>query len=51
MDNFAQLMNHIARFLKGLLDRFLQVIGFVDSTKNDLDKASEVQSEEAAKNA
>lgn len=48
MKYFNELMSHIAEFLKGLLERFLQVLGFVDSTKNDLDKASEAQSNAAA---
>jgi len=51
MDNLGALLNHIATFLKDLLERFLSVLGFIDSTKNDLDAASELQSEEAAKTA
>jgi hypothetical protein len=48
MDNLGALLNNIARFLKALLDRFLSVLGFIDKTKNDLDAASEAQSEAAA---
>jgi hypothetical protein len=48
MKNFNELMNHIARFLKDLLDRFLSILGFIDDTKNNLDAASEAQSNAAA---
>lgn len=48
MANFAELMNHIARFLKDMLDRFLSILGFIDETKNNLDGASVAQSEAAA---
>lgn len=41
MDNLGALLNNIARFLKGLLDRFLSVLQFVDNTKANLDGASE----------
>lgn len=47
MDNLGALLNHIARFLKDLLDRFLSVLGFIDDTKNNLDDASKAQSEAA----
>lgn len=48
MDNFAELMNHIARFLKDMLDRFLSILSFIDETKINLDGASVAQSEAAA---
>ena len=48
MANFTELMNHIARFLKDMLERFLSILGFIDETKNNLDSASELQSEKAA---
>ena len=48
MANFNELMNHIARFLQELLDRFLSILGFIDETKNNLDDASEKQSQAAA---
>lgn len=49
MANFSELLNHIAKFLKGLIDRLAQILNLVDTAKNRLDEASEIQSEEAAK--
>lgn len=49
MDNLSSLLNHIARFLKDMLDRFLSILGFIDSTKNELDEAAS-KKEEAASN-
>jgi len=42
MAYFDDLMDHIATFLRALLDRFLEVLGYFDATKAGLDKASEV---------
>ena len=51
MDNLNELMNHIARFLKELLDKFLSVLGFIDTTKNELDKAADVKESAAGNTA
>jgi hypothetical protein len=43
MANLDLLLNHIARFLKEMLDRFLSVLGFIDETKNNLDDAADAK--------
>ena len=36
MAYFTELLGHIARFLKDLADRFLELFGFIDDTTDDL---------------
>jgi len=49
MDNLNELLNHIASFLRDLLSKFLSVLGFIDSTKNDLDDAASIKAEAESK--
>lgn len=43
MAYFSELMDHIAKFLKAMLDRFLEVLGLIDLTTQALEDASETQ--------